>query len=252
MSLILVQPHNFTVLSSQSAATAPASNLNVDYPNMVWKSTSTTDAFIEIRLDPSASWDFIGLVGANLVATDTVRIRSAGNQANLTASPSYDMMFNVLGTLNSDFNLAYHLPSSAKSHRFIRLDFSAANNPNGSLQAKRLVIGRRLDGDGVDVGADFNIEDTSRISDYRGIQISDPFDAKDSWKFSVGYVKKDDYNTKWRSFIKSALGKAVLFIPDTLNNSHNQEAVFGRLQGPTNAGLITGDAYKVNLYIREV
>ena len=140
----------------------------------------------------------------------------------------------------------------SKTHRFIRLDFTLSGNPNPHVQAKRLVIGKRLDGDGVDVGADFNIEDTSRISDYRGIQISDPFDAKDSWKFSVGYVKATDYNTKWRNFIKGALGKAVLFIPDTLNAAHNQEAVFGRLQGPTNAGLITGDAYKVNLYIREV
>ena len=113
MALILVHPYNLTVLASQSAATAPASNLNVDYPNMVWKSTGTTGAFIEVRLDSSLSWDFIGLVGANLFAADAVRIRSATSQANLTASPAYDQTFNVTGTANSDYNLAYHIPATA-------------------------------------------------------------------------------------------------------------------------------------------
>lgn len=248
----LVRPYNFTVTGSQSAASAPASNLNVDYPNMVWRSTGTTGAYVAIALDASLSWDFVGLVGVNLFGADTIRIRAAGSAANVTASPAYDETFKVTGTENEDFNLAYHLPATAMTHRYIRLDFTLSDNPNAFVQVQRLVIGKRLEGEGIDVGADFNFEDTSRITEYRGIQISDPFDAKQSWKFSISNVKATDYNSKWKPFLKASSGKAVLFIPDTFTGAHSQEAVFGRIQGQTNGSLESGDTYKVNLYIREV
>lgn len=252
MATILVHPLNLTFTGSQSAANAPASNLNVDYPNMVWKSTSTTGAFLAFQLDAALEWDFIGLVGSGLFAADTIRIRAASTLANVTTAPGYDVTFNVTGTANGDFNLAYHTPAAVRTLRYFRLDFTLAGNPYPFVQAQRLVVGKRVEADGIDIGADFNFEDTSRVSDYRGIQLVDPFDAKQSWKFSVSNVKVPDYNVKWRSFLKTARGKAVLFIPDTESNGHNQESVFGRIQGQTNAGLVASDQYKVNLYIREV
>jgi hypothetical protein len=251
MATYLIHPLNLTFSSSQSGASTPASNLNVDYPNMVWRSTSATGAFLEFSLDSALPWDFIGLVGASLFAADTVRIRAASTQAGVTTAPAYDTTFSVSGTANSDFNLAFHAPVTVRTLSYFRLDFTLSGNPNAFVQAQRLVVGKRVEADGIDVGAEFNFEDTSRISDYRGIQISDPFDAKQSWKFSVSNVKVDDYNTNWRSFLKAASGKGVLFIPDTVNGQHSQESVFGRIQGQTNAGLMASDQYKVNLYIRE-
>ena len=252
MACYLVRPINFTVISSQSAATNPADNLNNDYPNMVWRSTSTTSVLLEVRIEAGDEWDFVGLVGANLYGADSIRLAYSGSLSTVRNDPSYVRTMNVSGAVNSDTNLVFHAADAVRSGGYFRLEFTLSGNPNAFVQAQRLVIGKRVQADGIDVGSDFNFEDTSRVSEYRGIQIVDAFDAKQSWKFSISNVKTADYNVKWRAMLKAASGKPVLFIPDTENGGHNQESVFGRIQGQTNAGLSASDQYKINLYIREV
>lgn len=252
MATYLIRPLNVTFTNSQSAASTPASNLNVDYPNMVWRSTGATGAFLEFSLDAALPWNFIGLVGATLFGPDSIRVRAAATQAAVTTAPVLDTTFTVTGTANGDINLPFLAPAIDRTLRFFRLDFTLSGNPNAFVQAQRLVIGKRIEADGIDVGADFMFEDTTRVTDYRGIQIADPFDTKQSWKFSISNVKLQDFNLNWRSFLKSANGRGVLFLPDTANGGHNQESVFGRVQGQTNAGLMASDQYRINLYVREV
>jgi hypothetical protein len=252
MATILVHPYNLTFTASQSAATNPASHLNVDYPNMVWKSTSSTGAYVTFQLDSALPWNFVGLVGANLFGADTIRVRAASSAAQVTSAPQYDQTFKVTGTEDANFNLAYLATNADRTLRFFRLDFTLTGNPNAFVQAQRLVVGKRLEADGIDIGSDLNFEDPSRVSEYRGIQIVDSFDVKQSWKFAISNVPSIDYNQQWRSFIKQNSGKGLLFIPDTLSGFHNQESVFGRIQAQTNGSVISNDKYKVNLYIREV
>ncbi|WBY16633.1 hypothetical protein PF049_00215 [Erythrobacteraceae bacterium WH01K] len=252
MATYLINTLPFDISESDEQATNPASNLNNDFPNMVWKSNGRTGAHVNVRVDVDAEWDTVALYDCNLQAGDTVRLRAANSPATTVSDPLIDQTLTVDGETGESGNLVFYHGGAIRGLNNVRLDITfAAGNPATEVQASRLIVGIRLEADGIDVGSDFNFEDPSRIENYRGIQIVDAYDMKQSWKFSISNVDSVDFVKNWRSFLRANNGKTILFIPDTVNGLHHQESILGRIQGQTNAGLVSSDTYRINLYIRE-
>ena len=71
MATLFCAPSAFTVTNSNSLIVAPASNMNMDAPGMVWRSGSLTTVYVTMQVP--TGWDTFSLIGSNLRATDTIR-----------------------------------------------------------------------------------------------------------------------------------------------------------------------------------
>lgn len=254
MATVLCSPRIFAVSSSTSASNAPASNLNLDHPSMVWRSANLTSVQITVQLG-AGSWDTIALVKNNLRATDTVRIRAASTAAATTSGPAYDSgnLSAFSGTANSLGSMTLLTLSGVRTETFIRIDITSTGNPAGFVEAARLIIGKRIEEDGIDQNADHNFEDTSQNTPYRGFDAIDPFDVKTSWKFTIGYIKEASYWQNWFPFLRDVgMKKAVLFVPDRDSAYLQSETVFGRVTSMAKGNPVSSDYYKLELYIREI
>ncbi|MFX4084043.1 hypothetical protein N6H05_23890 [Sphingobium sp. WTD-1] len=254
MPTIMCAPRNFAVSSSNSASNAPASNLNLDHPSMVWRSSNLTSVQITVQLG-AGSWDTIALVKNNLRATDTVRIRAANSASNTTASPTYDSgnLSAFSGSSNSAGSLTLLTLSGARTETFIRIDITSTGNPAGYVEAARVVIGKRLEEDGIDLNAEHSFEDTSQSTQYRGFEAIDPFDVKPSWKVTIGYVKEANYWTNWYPLLRDVgMKKAVLFLPDRDSAYLQSENLFGRITSMAKGSPVSSDYFKLELYVREI
>ncbi|PZU12114.1 MAG: hypothetical protein DI606_10560 [Sphingobium sp.] len=191
----------------------------------------------------------------NLRATDTVRIRAASSAANTTASPTYDSgtIAAFTGGGNSAGSLTLLTISAPRTETFIRIDITSTGNGAGYVEAARLVVGKRIEEDGIDLNAEHTFEDASQTTSYRGYDAVDPFDTKTSWKFTIGYIKEVSYWLNWFPFLRDVGNKkAVLFVPDNASAYLQSEAVFGRIMSAAKGSPVSSDFYKLELYVREI
>lgn len=254
MATVLCSPRSFTISSSNSATSAPASNLNLDHPSMVWRSSNLTTVQITVQLG-AGSWDTVALVKHNLRATDTVRIRAATSASNTTAAPTYDSgtLSAFSGGGNTGGSMTLLTLSAARTETFIRIDITSTGNPANYVEAARLVVGKRIEEDGIDLNAEHTFEDTSQSTPYRGFEAIDPFDVKASWKFTIGYIKEVNYWLNWYPFLRDVgMKKAVLFVPDRDSAYLQTESVFGRITSMAKGSPVSSDYYKLELYVREI
>jgi hypothetical protein len=254
MAVVICAPRAFTVQSSNNSTTAPATNLNLDHPSMVWRSSNLTSVQITVQL-PAGSWDTVCLSGTNLRATDTIRIRAAATAAATTSSPTYDStaLPAFSGAANSGGNTSLILTPAVRTETFIRIDITSTGNPATYVEARRLVIGKRIEEDGIDLNAEHSFEDNSQRTEYRNFETVDPYDTKTSWKFSIGYIKEASYWSNWFPLLRDAgTKKGVLSIPDSQSAYLQSEAVFGRITSSAKGSAVSSDYYKLELYVREI
>lgn len=254
MAVVICAPRNFAIVSSNSASNAPASSLNLDHPSMVWRSANLTTVYVTVQLT-AGTWDTIAFIKSNLRSTDTIRVRAANSAANTTASPAYDSgnLPAYTGLGNDAGNMSLITLSLARSETFVRIDITSSGNSAGYVEASRLVIGKRVEGDGIDLNAEHTFEDTSQTTTYRGYDAVDPFDVKTSWKFTISYIKEALYWLNWFPLLREiGLKKAILFVPDSSSTYLQNEAVFGRIVSAAKGSPVSSDFYKLELYVREI
>jgi len=142
---------------------------------------------------------------------------------------------------------------SARTETFIRIDITSTGNPAGFVEAARLIVGKRIEEDGIDLNAEHTFEDSSQTTAYRGFEAIDPFEVKTSWKFTVGYIKEPSYWQNWYPFLREVgMKKAVLFVPDRDSAYLQSETVFGRITSMAKGSPVSSDYYKLELYVREI
>lgn len=92
-ALILMSPaasDSATVAASSEASGLPATNLQTVQPRKKWRSTGTSAEYLLVTFAAGVACDCLALVGHNLGASATVRIRGANSGAAVTAAPVYD------------------------------------------------------------------------------------------------------------------------------------------------------------------
>lgn len=213
MATLMVQPSPFTVIAETSLTTAPARNLNLDFPGMVWRSDDLAP-YIIVKV-PSG-WNTVAVVGSNMLVDDFVRVRAADTEAGTSNAPTLDQTFHAWEGLAPEYGAISLLKlSTLRTEQYVRIDFASPLNPAGYVQAQRLVVGKRFENDGLDIGADRFYQDTSSVEEGLGYTAVDRYNVRVGWKLTISGVKTEPFETQWHPFARWAgNSRAFLFVED--------------------------------------
>lgn len=240
MKSMFVRPLPFTVTTSSGWATAtPATNLNVDHPGIVAKATSTT-ASLTVSLGSSTSIDTVALIGSNLLSTSTVSVTAGTYSSGSTAAWT--------GTKDTDVSAKSIFQFSAVSTASVTISITGP----AAFEVQRLVIGKRLEVDGIEQNAEQTFEDQSLVESGPGWTTVEDFGVLPVWKAKMPWVSDVQYRNEFFPFLsKVGLKTPVLFIPVSDDPTRFQhEAVFGRFTSTAKATHTNYDLWTVEFTLR--
>ncbi|RZF61214.1 hypothetical protein EWE75_18660 [Sphingomonas populi] len=230
MAAIFVPPLPFTVAASSPAPlVGSVANLNIDIPGMVWRGSNASSIIVDLGAS-AVAYDTVAVIGTNLAANDTVRIRTGtGNDGTSggyagTALPAWSGSKSPASSADCIYRLG-----STRTERYLRIDFTSSN-ASGYVQAVRLVIGKAITTMGVDFDAEQGFVDRAVISTGAGYTSIDEYDVLISWKFSTGWISEASWRNDWFPMLQSVgQRRGILFIPDDGTPANWQsDAIFGR------------------------
>ncbi|MFZ4165316.1 hypothetical protein [Brevundimonas sp. NPDC058933] len=240
MTAILVRPLPFTVgANSGWNGNNPVSNLNIDHPAMVARSTGTTASFT-VNLGSSQTIDTVALVGSNLPSNATVTV-TAGSYAS-GATPAF------VGVKDSAISTKTILLFSPVTTSSVTVQITT---PSGTIEAQRLVVGKRVETLGINQNCEQTFDDLSVVETGRGFSTVEEYAVLPSWKAKMDFVPDD----KWRNelqplFLRVGNKRGVLFVPVSDVPSRIQhEAVFGRLSAPAKGEVLSRNNWMVSFSI---
>lgn len=194
--------------ASSAASPQVAAYLLHDEPGLVWRSTGLSGQYLRVNL--SGAWDTIALMGSNLRASATIRIRAGATSAatDATSGAPIDVTINAhTGSIKRTGAMSFYKLNGPVNHTWVRIDITDTGNPDGYLQASRLVIGKAIECDGIDNGAEVSYENRSTSNLLR-------FKTTPTWKMTLSGISEADYYAEWEDFIDwAAERRAFLFVP---------------------------------------
>ncbi len=234
MAAIFLAPLKFAnaalAADGSTQVSAPVANLLKDHLAMVWRSSAAAP-FITLALGGNAI-DSVVLWGTNMTASDTVRVRIGPNASG--ASPVYDQTFpgstNVLAFLNSPVTASY-----------LRLDFTRANGGATFTEAARLVVGDRVESDGIAKDAEVTYDDQSVRYSGPNWFSADEYSVLQTWKVKVEGLTEDQFFLNgWHDFLMT-VGEArpFVFLPYYPATYASKLVSFGAMTTPARVSWIT-------------
>lgn len=197
-----------SLTASSFASPRVAAYLLHDEPGLVWRSTGLSGQFLRVNL--SDAWDTIALMGSNLRATATIRVRAGASSAATDAASGapLDITFNAhTGKMKRTGAMSFHKLNAPVNHPWVRIDITDAGNPDGYLQASRLVFGKAIECDGIDNGAEVSYENRSTSNLLR-------FKTTPTWKMTFSGIERSAFYGGWDIFLDWAAERnAFLFVP---------------------------------------
>jgi len=165
-----------TLTASHETGSLVRGNLLTAGLTEIWRPNAVTGVYLVIDLGAAYAVAIIALINTNLTSAATWQIRGATSEANLTAAPGYDSGSVTAwpagaGVAIRGYVDPVHIPSAAQSYRWWRIDLTDAANPDGYLQAGRLVMTKAVEpARNFDRGRGVYIVDPSVIRRTRGGQ----------------------------------------------------------------------------------
>lgn len=136
------------VTASSVQGTLVASNVQTIDPAEVWRATGCAAEHLDFAFAGAIAADALVLVGHNLGAAATLRLRLAATAADVTAAPAVDTgavsawpSSGKHGDPEWPYELSLLRWSNAVAYGFGRLDIADAANGDGFVQAARLFVG---------------------------------------------------------------------------------------------------------------
>lgn len=249
--MLFCAPNPITPLTTPGRDTAPFTNLLRDEPARVWRFEGTS---AQLTFQVSGEWDTFALVGNNLRASDTYRLRAGPTLESLNTNPPLDLTFVAwTGFAPLAKATSFHLLNAPVAYSFIRLDISSPGNPDGFIEASRLVIGSRVATAGVNIGAERQHMDSSIIQDGPGYTTVQEYRSRLQWKVAIGPLKADQYYGTWDRFLyKVGKNRGFLFIEDTEADWVQSETAFVRNQAEAKSVNVSSDFNKLELTLLQV
>lgn len=246
MSTLFLPPIPFTVLA-QSGGVTPTSYLLNDEKGLVWRTANLTGNYITAQLDGSVI-DTVAIVGSNLIAGNTVRFRLGNTQAAVEgSSAAIDVTIGLAaGTADTNQALLFHKLTTPAAHGFLRIDFTAASNPDTFLEFSRLVVGKSVICDGVSAGVEFGYDNQT-------VSSLDREATKPMWKFTVSGFTEATYWSLWHPLLK-VLGdkRGFLFIPDLQSDYLQQQALFCYVTSTSKGSATNSDYYMIDIQVQSL
>ena len=253
MATLFCAPLALSINGANAATTAPASNLSMfNYPGMVWRSANLATVYVTAQI--AGTWDTLALVGTNLRASDTVRIRAASTAAATTSAPAYDTTIAAwTGVAPVGSALTLLTLPTARNETFDRIDITSTGNPAGYVEVQSLVIGQRFENPGLDIGAERTMEDMSGIEEGIGYTAINASGVRVGWKLTISGIKEADYEAVWHPFArKMGNSKPFLFVEDTAPAYLQNRAALCRFTSSAKGSASASDYYVIDASLKSV
>jgi len=248
MSAVFLPPLDYSIVSSDAVQVAPASRVMLDEPGLVARSAAQTLTMTFNMGDQS--YDTIAVIGTNLLSSDRVRVR-IGNNAEMTSGIMFDTTVQAwTGNPPLDKAITYIPLNNTFSALYVRIDITSSRT---FVEVSRVIIGKRLEVDGIDTEPNITPVSGSIIDDGPGWTSADDYRTRMAWKANVGNVLASSYWTDWHPFLKR-VGKhaGFLFIPQTESDSIQLQAGLMRHKEDANIVPVTYSRVRVELNLLEV
>ncbi|WP_313392025.1 hypothetical protein [Sphingobium yanoikuyae] len=242
--VFFVLPKQAVLSASTTAGATSVSNMLHDEKALVWRSTAVTAYILAVQ---AGLWDTLSLVGTNLRATDTIRVRAANSAEAVTTAPLVDQSFPAFTGMAKATGamVLFRLPA-AVSYTHIRIDISAPGHPSGFVQISNFVVGMAVERDGIDQGAEVSYD--NQAANYLR-----KFLTKPTWKIALSGLTHDEWYGQWEDFITEATDRSgVLFVP-IYNGPHMQkQAAFISVVGSPKVTIQTSDSVNFELTVTTI
>ncbi len=242
---VFVLPKSVSIAPSSTANATSASNMLHDEKALVWRSTGLTG--VNLVLSQTGAWDTIALVGTNLRATDTIRIRTANDTTTVTTAPAIDQTIPAYsGVAKATGGMVVFRLSSPVTHTVIHIELTSTGNPAGYVQVSNLILGTAVEWDGIDVGAEVSY-------DNQGQSYLRKFLTKPTWKINLSGMDTTSYYEVWEDFCLAASDRrGFLFIPIYGDTFQQKRSAFVSMVGAPKMTFITGDIYTLELTVTTI
>lgn len=130
----------------------------------------------------------------------------------------------------------------------------APGSAPSAFQIQRLVIGKRLEAEGIDQGCDNSFEDQSVIEKGAGHTSIERFNTLSSWKASISWIEDVRWRQEFKPFFRNAgQSRGVLFVPQADDpTTFQEESVFGRFESVAKGKYNNHNNWTVEFVITEL
>jgi hypothetical protein len=257
MSALFLKPIPFVISAGSSpnqAATAPASNTALDLPGLVWRSANLTTVNVIIDLGPTASYDYVAIIGSNLRATDTVLIQSANGTTGVGGYSSGSVPAYTGNKPDGFTTKTIKALGSTQTGRYMRLDFTVTGHPDGYVQVQRIVVGKAVVLDGIDADCEQTFEDQSVAYSGPNYTAFDEYPVLPGWKIKSSWIGDAAWRTTVRPFLISVgQNKPFLFVPRADQPTYwQEEAIFGRITSQAKGSHPNHDLWALDMAVTAI
>lgn len=244
LGTFFVLPKQAVLSASTTAGATSVSNMLHDEMALVWRSTGVTAYIMAVQEGP---WNVVSLVGTNLRATDTVRIRAANSTSAVTTAPLLDQTIPAYsGVAKATGGMVlFRLPTTVSlSH--IRIDITSTGNPSGFVQVSNLIVGMAAEWDGVDQGAEVSY-------DNQGASYLRKFQTKPTWKITLSGITQAQWYNQWEDFFTQAGQRSgMLYVPMYNHQFMQKQSAFVSMVGSAKMSFQTSDDLIVELTVTTI
>lgn len=237
-----------TIVSTNAVANAPASRLLLDEPGLVARATGTLSVTFDTVGQP---FNAVAVIGSNLASNHRVRVR-AGSTANMSSGVVFDATVNAWsGAAPLSGAITYvPLPSTIVA-QYVLVEMTGG--AQSTIEASRVIIGQRVEVDGIDQNAEKTDVSGSNVEDGPGWTTVGEARTRSRWTANVGNIHSDAYYRDWTPFLRR-VGKhtGFLFIPQTASTKLQHQAVLVRNSDDPKTVDVTSSRFRVEMTLFEV
>ena len=220
------------ITAGSQLASLPVTNLQTDQPSEVWRTDGLDNAWVEADFGAATQINLASMLYTNLTSAATIQLRAAATQAALTAGPAYDSTAITawLETSLGDWPFIHSyiwLGAAPQSYRWWRIDLVDAANPDGYIQAGRLIVD-----DGLQAARNLQngwsvtyVDPSPHHRATNGALWATPRDGARLISYAHGFLTEDEMYDKFFDVDRTrGTKKSVLVIrdPDALKHGHKQ------------------------------
>lgn len=217
-----------SISTDSEIATLPASNVQQEHVVQKWHTVAgVTSAYLIFDMGASVTADVLAVLGANLSAAGTVRVRASDSDSTVTSSTLLDTGALASGIVG-DFASIYKQFASTTA-RYWRLDFDDSSLED-NIQIGRVFIGPSWEPTyNMMLGVAYIDDDPSIVSRSRaGQRFVEELPHQRGIMFELDFLSESEMMDNAFAMARAnGIARDVLVIPDIASSYLAQKSVFG-------------------------
>jgi hypothetical protein len=217
-----------TLTAGSEISTLPATNVQNEHLSKKWHTDGVNSSNLTLDMGSSVACALLGVLGTNLTAAATLRLRASDTDPTATSSLLLDTGTIAAG-VKAGYGAAYKSFASTTA-RYWRLDLTDTSLSN--LQVGRLFLGPRWQPT-INMELDWSVVplDESEVEEsYGGQEYANERPQRRVLRFALGFMNEAEmYGNPFAMARANGIVRDVLAIPDIDGSYLSEQAVWGRL-----------------------